>query len=213
VPALIKTLHDEPNVAVRVGAADALGCIARQPDLAIPALIEALADPTGSVSFYAANSLGKFRSRATNAIPALLLDFESPELNYNKRNSAAVALSKISPDFCAKKVIPVLIREVRESRGVLQVPGSQSANMSLIALGQMQDEDDLVIPVLIEVADDSNYHQIDRGNALRCLGGFGPFAQSAVPKLSGLTNDPDVEVRAEALRALQKIDPAPMPIR
>lgn len=210
VPALIRTLND-PNLDVRIGAADALGGIARQPDLAIPALIAALTDPMEGVVFYAAVSLGEFRERATNAIPALLLDFRSHD--YRNRDSAALALDKISPEICAKEVIPVLLGEIKDSRGRPQTRGLQSANMSLITIGQMKDSAEVVIPAIIEMIGDTNYSEIDRNNAVIILGGFGPAAMSAVPKLNGLTNDPDIKVRDQAVRALQKIEPCPMPLR
>jgi HEAT repeat protein len=210
VPALIRTLND-PNLDVRIGAADALGGIARQPDLAIPALIAALTDPEEGVVYYAAVSLGEYRERATNAIPALLLDFQSPD--YRNKDSAALALDKISPEICAREVVPVLLRDIKDSRGRPQTGGSQSANMSLITVGQMKDSAAVVIPAIIEMIGDTNYGEIDRNNAVIILGGFGPAAMSAVPKLNGLTNDPDIQVRDRAVRALQKIEPSPMPLR
>lgn len=208
VPALIRTLND-PNLTVRIGATDALGGIARQPDLAIPALIAALSDPMEGVVYYAAVSLGEFRERATNAIPALLLDFRSPD--YRDKDSAAEALSKISRDVTAKEVIPVLLRDLKGSPP--QIGAGQSANMSLITLGQMKDEADLVIPAIIEVTDNPNFSLMDRKNAMNFLGRFGPAAMAAVPKLNSLTNDPDIQVREQAVRALQKIEPIPMPLR
>ena len=203
VPTLIRTLND-PNLDVRIGAADALGGIARQPDLAIPALIAALTDPMEGVVYYAAVSLGEFREQATNAIPALLLDLRSP--NYRNRDSAALALSKISRDVTAREVIPVLLRDLKGSPP--QIGAGQSASMSLLTLGQMKDEADLVIPAIIEVTDNPNFCLMDRNNAVILLGGFGPAAMVAVPKLNSLTNDPDIQVREQAVRALQKIEPS-----
>jgi len=211
VPALIRTLKNDPNLDVRIGATDALGGIARQPDLAIPALIAALSDPMEGDVYYAAVSLGEYRERATNAIPALLLDFQSPD--YRNRDSAALALDKIAPEICAKEVIPVLLRKIKDSRGHPQTGGSQSANMSLLTVGQMKDSAAMVIPAIIEMIGDTNYSEIDRNNAVGLLGGFGAAAKSAVPKLNGLTNDPDIQVRDGAVRALRKIESSPMPLR
>ena len=204
VPALVKTLHDT-NLDVRVAAADALGCIGMQPDLAIPALTDALADPEISVDQVAAISLGNFRQRATNAIPALLAAFLGPRTDEGAKSMAAVALSKISRDITAKQVIPVLLRDFKVP------PRSGFANMSLISLGEMLDEADLVVPVLIESAGDTNLGSLDRQNAANSLGHFGPAAKAAVPTLSRLTNDPDALVRAKAVRALNQIDPSSPP--
>jgi len=202
VPALIRTLNNDPNLDVRIGAADALGGIARQPDLAIPALIAALSDPMEGVVYYAAVSLGEFRERATNAIPALLLDFRSSD--YRNKDSAALALSKISRDVTVKEVIPVLLRDVEGSQ-------NGSGNMSLITLSQMKDEPEWVIPVIIGATKDSN--EMVRNNAVNMLGSFGPEARAAVPKLNGLTNDPDLQVREQALRVLQNIESSTTPIK
>ena len=196
VPALIKMLH-YPDMDVRMRAADALGWIGRQPEIAVPALTQALTDPEEGVDYYAALSLGSFGERAASAIPALLADFASRD--YRNKDSAALALSKISPDTVAKEVIPVLIHDVEVSQ-------NGSGNMSLITLSQMKDQPQLVIPALIEATDDSN--QMLRNNAILLLGGFGPAAKAAVPKLTSLTNSPDSQTRDDAVRALQKIEPS-----
>ena len=196
VPALIRTLHC-PDLEVRERAADALGWIGRQPEIAVPALTQALTDPEEGVDYYAAESLGSFRERAASAIPALLANFASRD--YRNKDSAALALSKISPDIAAKEVIPVLIHDVEVSQ-------NGSGNMSLITLGQMKDQPQLVIPALIEATDDSN--QMLRNNAIRSLGSFGPAAKAAVPKLTSLTNSPDSQTRDDAVHALQKIEPS-----
>jgi HEAT repeat protein len=202
VPSLIKTLKNDPNLDARIGAADALGGIARKPDLAIPALIKALADPQEGVDYYAAVSLGEFRERATNAIPALLVNFASRD--YRNKDSAALALSKISRDVTVKEVIPVLVRDVEGSQ-------NGSGNMSLITLSQMKDEPELVIPAIIGATKDSN--EMVRNNAIGMLGAIGPEARAAIPKLRSLTNDPDIQVREQALRVLQNIESSPVPVK
>jgi len=174
-----------------------LGCIGRRADLAIPALTKALSDRQEGVDYYAAQSLGDFGQRATSAIPALLTNFASGD--YRNKDSAALALSKISPVTTEVEVIPVLVRDLQGSR-------NGSGNMSLITLGQMTNEADLVIPAIIGATDDAN--QMVRGNAAGILGGFGPAAKAAVPKLVRLTNDPDIWVRDRAVGALKKIAPA-----
>jgi len=196
VPAIVIALND-PDMEVRMRAADALGCIGRRADLAIPALTKALSDRQEGVDYYAAQSLGDFGQRATSAIPALLTNFASGD--YRNKDSAALALSKISPVTTEVEVIPVLVRDLQGSR-------NGSGNMSLITLGQMTNEADLVIPAIIGATDDAN--QMVRGNAAGILGGFGPAAKAAVPKLVRLTNDPDIWVRDRAVGALKKIAPA-----
>jgi HEAT repeat protein len=203
VPALVKMLND-PDLDLRSRAANALGCIGRQPDQVVPALMVALTDPQMGVDCYAAESLGDFRERATNAIPALLWNFASRD--YRIEDAAALALSKISSEVTAKEVIPVLLGDLK---GSSSFGGTMSANMSLITLGQMKDEADLVIPAIIGVTRNPDYNEMDRGNAIRMLGGFGPGARAAVDELRGMTNDPDIQVRTQALRAWQYMESGP----
>jgi HEAT repeat protein len=61
----------DPDARVRAHAAGGLSRIGADPEIAIPALIERLADADGYVRLCAAMSLGEFGERGTSAIPAL----------------------------------------------------------------------------------------------------------------------------------------------
>ncbi len=197
VPALVKML-DDPDTGR--DAIDALGCIGRRADLAVPVLTKAVTDPDRGMQWIAVRSLGDFGERATNAIPGLLALFPSAAPGMSE--TVALAMSKISPDTTAKQIIPGLLRELEDSN-----PYSRSQTVA--TLGQMKQVPDLVIPALIGAANSTNADI--RYSASFWLGGFGPAAKSAIPKLRSLTNDPDTEVRGQALRALQLIDPSPPP--
>ena len=196
VPALVKNLKS-PDRDVRMLAADALGWIGKRPDLAVPALIEALKDSDIGVGIYAAESLGRFGDRATNAIPALLENFAARD--YRIRQSAAVALSRISPETTAKEVIPVLLRDLQDSRPNFR-------NSAMINLSQMHMLPDMLIPAFITALDDSD--NTVRMNAIHALDWFGAQSKAAVPKLVSLTTDQNPFVREYVTNALGKIEPA-----
>jgi HEAT repeat protein len=212
VPALVRILDDtdsdkraealdDPDT--RRNAMDALGCIGRRADLAVPALTKALTDPDRGMQWIAVVSLGDFGERATNAIPGLVAVFLFPPDDYTVKEEAALALSKISPETTAKQIVPRLLQDLKDSNGAIR-------NDAVETLGEMKGQADLVIPGLIGALD---YAKQDDNNAIEYLASFGPAAKAALPKLRSLTNDPDPELRAEAIRALQQIDPGPPPPR
>jgi len=106
------------TIALRVNSAIALGEIRSQPEIAIPALIAALNDPSVRVQGFAARALGEFGTNATSAVRPLLAlirlsDVLSPPLATNQNSSfkwtgldttheAAEALKKIDPKTAAK---------------------------------------------------------------------------------------------------------------
>jgi HEAT repeat protein len=202
VPALAELLRD-PDRNTRREAADALGCIGQQPDFVIPALINAFDDK--DVESAAIGSLGALGERATNAIPALLALFQS---EYNSLDQTrgqyrieeiALALNKISSDTTRKEVMPLLIYRIRNPKS----PWNQS--MTLNTLGQMTNQPDLVIPVLLEALDSTAGYT--RSTIVYQLGGFGPAATSAIPKLISFSSGQDTNLCRLATTTLAKIDP------
>ncbi|MSS72237.1 MAG: phytanoyl-CoA dioxygenase [Candidatus Latescibacteria bacterium] len=71
VSALAEALLKDPSPWVRHHAAEALGTIALNPGVSVPALGRALRDPDGQVRFNAAYALAHFGPAAEPAIPAL----------------------------------------------------------------------------------------------------------------------------------------------
>src|SRR5262249_1421713 len=143
VPALIKMLHDLDTNTQRE-AADALGCIGRQPDLGIPALIKAFTDHSAEST--AVQSLGAFWESAPQAIPHLLTLFKAENTSPNQTRGqyrlgdVALALSKISTEVTRKEVIPLLDIRIKNA------PSPWVRNMTLETLGQITNQPDLVIP-------------------------------------------------------------------
>jgi hypothetical protein len=198
IPMLLKNLQDS-DLEIRQRAADALGWIGRQPDLVVPALIKALNDPDSGVKCYAADSLGHFGSCATNAIPVLMENFA--ERDYRIRDSAATALSKISPEITAKEIVPALFRQ-------LEAPDTWH-NGALMELLQLNLEPGVLIPYLIKALDDSDGRDKSiQVNAINALGKFGMASQLAVPRLISFTTDKNFEnswLREAATNALDKL--------
>jgi HEAT repeat protein len=203
VPAIVSLLHD-PDRNTRREAADALGWIGQQTDLAIPALIKVSFDDK-DVESAAIDSLGAFGERATNAIPALLALFSA---EYNSLDQTrgqyrigniALALNKISPEVTRKEVIPLLIYRIQSPKS----PWNQS--MTLNILGQMTNQSNLVIPTLLNTLDSTD--NPTRSYTIYQLGGFGPAATSAIPKLISFATSQDTNLCRLATNALDKIEP------
>jgi HEAT repeat protein len=193
----------DPVSNARREAADALGCIGQQPDLVVPVLIKVFGDY--DVESTAIGSLGAFGERATNAIPALLTFFQT---EYNSPNQTrgqyriddvALALNKISPETTRKEVMPLLIYRIRNPKS----PWNQS--MTLNTLGQMTNQPNLVIPVLLKALDSTNNYI--RSTIVYQLADFGPAAKSAIPKLISFSTGQDTNLCRLATNTLDKIEP------
>ncbi len=126
---------------------------------------------------------------AVEAVPAIidLLDHENQQV----REKAAYALSRIGPDV--EEVVPALIAELvkEEYRFV------SSFEDSLGNIGEAS-----VMPLIELLPGSSN---IVKGRALRALGGVGPDAIAAVGAITTELENPELEVRHDALFALTKI--------
>lgn len=202
VAALVIALHD-PDRNTRRAAADALGWIGQPTDIVIPALIEAFADR--DVESAAIDSLGVMGKRATNAIPALLTHFHTGYKAWDQTRgqyrigNIVSALNQISPETTRKEVLPMLIARFH---------GATSPwirNMTLSTLGNLTNQADLVVPILLEALDTTtNYPQL---SAVNQLGKFGPAATSAVPRLVAFSTGPDTNLCRLATNSLDKIKP------
>jgi hypothetical protein len=201
VPALLNALHDSDK-NTRRKAADALDCIGQQPNLVVPALARLLDDP--DVEDVATKALGDFRDRATNAIPALLTLFQTEYNSLNqtrgqyRSDDIALAVNKIAPEVARKEIIPRLIDRIHHPAS----PWNQS--MTLGTLGQMTNQPEVAMPVLLEALD--NHDNFTRIQVVYDLGRFGSAATSAIPKLISLSTSQDTNLCRNATNTLDKID-------
>jgi hypothetical protein len=199
---LVKML-DDPDVKTRQEAEDALGCIGEHPEFVVPALLKVLGDK--DMEFYAIEFLGAFGKGATNAIPVFLNLFQT---EYNSQDQTkgqytiglvALALNKISPEVTRREIIPLLISRIQNPKS----PWNQS--MTLNTLGQMTNQPDLVMPVLLQALDSASDYT--RSTIVHQLGNFGPAATSAIPKLISFSTGTDTNLCRLATNALDKIQP------
>src|SRR5205085_9730477 len=70
-PVFIQALRQDPAVCVRLGAAMALGRIARTPETVVPALVAASSDRDYTVGLVALDALASFGTNAQQAVSAL----------------------------------------------------------------------------------------------------------------------------------------------
>jgi HEAT repeat protein len=80
--------------AINQSAADALGALKARPDIAVPALENALRDTNAPLRAIAANSLIWFENRAQPALPSLSNALVDP--NPDVRQAATNAIQQIS---------------------------------------------------------------------------------------------------------------------
>ncbi len=176
VPRLAQALKDEDE-QVRVRAANALVHIGPFAYGAVPALIEAASDKSVLVRRRAVTALGMIGPRAKTAVPVLIQALKDKDVAKDRSEvsvsvSATISLGHIGPG--AKAAIPALVAVATNKEGNVLLR-SEAAG----ALGEIGNENEIVIPALIELLRDA---QIG-GAAAVALGRIGPEAKKAVPVL------------------------------
>ena len=210
--ALTRALKDS-DAKVRYHAATALGAIGPGALVAVPSLIEAMAEPPGSGSSQldtgrdpacaAARALGavvKGPRPPKVAIRALTDTLRSEHLW--RRGSAAEGLYTIGPG--ASQAVPSLVGALRE-----QIATGQRLDRGSwipMALGVLAPGSESPAPAVAALTDalDSTSPDMKR-EAARALGGFGPAAAAAVPRLSAAIDDPNRDVAQAARSSLAQI--------
>ncbi|HEX3625277.1 MAG TPA: HEAT repeat domain-containing protein [Verrucomicrobiae bacterium] len=125
IPKLIAWTSDS-NSDVRVGAFNALGAIAMEPETVVPLLRLALKDPDPLVRREAANSLGSFGTAAKDAQPDLIQMLSDQD--GQARDNAIGALGKIGGDHSV--VLPYLVKALND-------PDSGARLMAALSLGDV----------------------------------------------------------------------------
>jgi HEAT repeat protein len=117
VPALLKALQEKGRV--RVCAAEALWRINHHP-AALPALAEAVQDPTEHAAYFAHVALRHLGAEAKAVVPALTAALKDG--NASKRLEAAVTLWRVNKDPAA---LGVLVAALQEGDGRLRVAAAK----------------------------------------------------------------------------------------
>jgi hypothetical protein len=100
IPMLLRQAATNANVTVRVDSMDALVRLHTDPELAVPALMKGLSDPTGSGRLVACRSLGRLGGEARQAVPVLVRLLADPFPGVEE--SAAEALKQIDREAAAR---------------------------------------------------------------------------------------------------------------
>ncbi|MBC8873017.1 MAG: HEAT repeat domain-containing protein [Planctomycetes bacterium] len=187
---------NDPDVTVRVQAAQALRDFGPAAKAAVPALVEAAKDekvgwarsalesigPSGKWALpqliegltdedpqgraVAAFAIGCIGPKAREAVPNLIESLQDPLT----RAEAARALAKIGPS--AKAAVPALVETTKDEQAWVRVWAAD-------AIWRI-DQDPRAIPVLIDVL---KSHYASSTRAATSLGNIGPSAKEAVPAL------------------------------
>jgi HEAT repeat protein len=223
VPALVKGLEDK-NLTAATVAADALGEIALDPDIVIPALVSTLKrkeSPLRQSVIWALAQYGEC------GLPVLFECLDSEDFDIAETAARYLGYLAIPPE----RVIPALTNALRSrfvglrftatetlakfgEKSALAVPlliqNLENEHPGLVArtaqaLGGIASRPELTVPALANILDHSDWSV--KYHALHALAQFGPEAQSAVPFVTKMLNDTELHVRAEAHLTLEKIKP------
>jgi HEAT repeat protein len=206
VAELRATLHD-PDLTVRIGAAEELGRRVPSSEEAADALIEALADPAPLVRRFAAGGLAGVPSPSVPALAALAHLLNDAELD--PRESASRTLATLAPRVPAAAV-PDLGSALAAAAGdseasvrahVIEALGGLSARGVRSAPS--------VRPALERALGDSSEEV--RGAAAAAIGQIGAGVPGMVALLTKALADPVHDVRKQAVVALEKMGPDAAP--
>lgn len=202
VPVLAEMAQKEPQIVMRLVAADALWRTVRD-ERAIPILLEALRVGTAQNQLFAMKILAEVGPAGKDAVPFLISvlnradPFQSRDTSAEKRRpeDAAKTLGRIGPE--ARAAVPALEAALEDPDGNIRT----STGLALWRIAHSE----LALKALSGELHDPD--QNTRFDAAMALGEIGPAAQSAVPALiEALKNDPSI--RSITAKALAQIGPA-----
>ncbi len=188
---LVHSLRGDVSPGVRVAAARALGELRAGGPPAVPALFEALDDPSEAVRHAAAHALHR-QKLTPGDVPGLVAALQSDDVYV--RGFAAWRLGNFREE--AREAVPALA-------AVLEQPDTHVVvSAALARIGPAATE---AIPALVSAL--SSPEGGRRWRAARTLGRIGPGAADAVPALVTALGDPNEGVRLRAAQALGRIGP------
>ena len=206
IAALRVRLHD-PDLVVRINAADELGHMARSSSEAVDLLVGALADPAPLVRRFAAGGLADLPSPSTSTLSALAKLLRDPEAD--PRESASRTLATLTPRAPAEAV-----PELATALAAAAADGEEMVRShSLEALGALGargvEASPAVKPALERALSDKSDNV--RGAAAAAIGQLGASVPWSVGLLAKALADPVHDVRKQAVVALEKIGPEAAP--
>lgn len=194
VSTLSFSLADD-TIAVRCGAARALGVIGPLAAAAAPDLLRLLSDLDEAVRCQAAESLGRIGGALEQTVPGLvkLLKETSPTV----RTSAAKALGALKA--ASAQAVPALLPLLRDPEESVR----QAVAEALGAIGTIDSDHTSTLVDGLDSPDTAV-----RADTAEALGVIGTTAAEATPALVEALSDPNDRVRAKAAEALGKIGAA-----
>ena len=230
-PAIIPALKSDDEFTASC-AAEALSKIDAPPDLALPALLDAMrTSPHADTRLFAAQSVGRFGEKAKPVVPEMvkLLPQQEPKVQIM---IAKVILMLAPPNPPALNTLVFLLKsedaEIRENAvSALRELGltAHDAIPAIIPLLSDQNETtgriaawalytagtppETAVPLLVSALKNSPLAGV-RNSAAWTLGLYGPAAQAAGPALQAALQDKDPDVREAAQKALGALDGKPM---
>jgi HEAT repeat protein len=199
ITALAATLKADKAASVREASAAALEKVRQvRPDVrdAVPALTDAVKDPSEEVRAAAVKTLTQLGLDAAPAVPNLLDLVKDKKAGRFSRGNAALALVRIAPTD--DKVVPALV----------EVLGDKEAPKGVLidaakAVGLLKREGADAVEALGALLSDKDADV--RRTAATTLGLVGPGARRALPALEKAIKDPDKEVRSQSIHTLGKL--------
>lgn len=200
IPSLIQAMKD-PRPHVRVHAIWAVSAFGPKAKVAVPALIERLKDENHLVRRRAASAFWGIGPAARDAVPALAAALKDKDRARDEKDTcvshgAASSLGRIGPE--ARAAVPALI----------EASGSEDVWLQMLAthsLGRIGSDAKAAVPHLVKSLQNKKADPRVRRLAAESLGKIGKEAKAAIPALREVMNDADEQLRAEAAKALEKI--------
>lgn len=194
---LVKLLNSRERDGVRSQAAEALGKIDPKPELAVPALIEALDDSDELVRRAAITALGTLGARARDAVPKLQAITEYPPTEW-EHIKAAWAWARISQDDRAPTGILIQVLET----------GSDSRrDEAARALGELGSQASTAVPGLVRIL--SHETGLPPAVAIEALRKIGVATPESVEALNRIMREGRLSWSVTAAWTLAELTPAP----
>ncbi len=198
--ALIYTLKNSPEPAVKRATLDALAHLAQQEKPALAAdttktLIAELSNQDSQLIRQSAlYALSRFKANPEVVVPALLKTLDD---NYAiVRNASCQALGAYQSS--SREAIPKLIEMIKTESD------SSIKYSAMSALHSIDRKDPRILQLYLDLLDDPVLGR----NAMSYLSNFGPDAAPATPKLIELLKSGDVHTKHQACQVLAQIGPA-----
>lgn len=173
LPSVIRGLNDQ-DPAIRTKSILALGSIHDDAEEVIPRLVDLIdknfTNPQYDLVYFALDSVGKFKTKAASAVPAIVRCLDHPETSV--RGNAILALSEIHAH--PELAVPALIEHLETTKTKTLDEKRMIYTYTFSALGRFGPEARSAVPTLLRSVNDADLDI--RGNARGALKDIDPEA-------------------------------------